>query len=352
MKNWIHACGFKEANLVQKRVMPTLESGKNVIVTSPTGTGKTHAFLIPLLAKTVPNKGLQAVILAPTSILSKQLYTVTESVIKALDLSVTVRHIHKKIDTESTHEIVIATPYQLIDAVFKQSLFGLKNVQTVILDEADMMLDQGFIHDLELIFTAVPERAQVGIFSATMHPALRRFLDRSFPGIKTLNLNPEMLNDQALTSKYVYVEKARRITELPRVMGGIQPFFALVFGSTKKEVDAIYQALKPHYKDIAILHGDVAPREREQLLKKARKYVYQVIVASDLAARGIDLPDVSHVVNVSLPTDPSYFIHRIGRTARVGKPGMQITLYEKADLEFFEKLKPYGYTVQLKGVKA
>lgn len=351
MNDWVKACGFKEANIVQKRVMPIFRSGKNLVVTSPTGTGKTHAFLVPLLEKVKATGKTQAIILAPTSILSKQLFTVTESVIKALNLSVNVRHIHKKIESASDHEIIIATPYQLIDAVFKQRLFGLKSVHTVVLDEADMMLDQGFIHDLELIFSALSPNAQVGIFSATMHPALRQLLDKSFQGIKTVDLNPEMLNDQALTSKYIYVEKARRIQELPRVMGQVQPFFALVFGSTKKETEAIYAALKPIYKDIALLHGDKPPREREQILKKARKFEYQILVASDLAARGIDLPDVSHVVNVSLPSDPSYFIHRIGRTARIGKPGMQMTLYEKNDLSFFEKLKPYGYSVTLKGVR-
>jgi len=349
MEPWVHACGFKEANLVQKRVIPVLRSGKNVVVTSPTGTGKTHAFLIPLLEKIHPNGKTQAIILAPTSILSKQLFTVAESVVKALNLPIKIRHIHKKIDTASDHDVIIATPYQLIDAVFKRSLFGLKSVHTIVLDEADMMLDQGFIHDLELIFSGLSASAQVGIFSATMHPALRTLLDKSFPKIKTLDLNPELLNDQALTSKYIYVEKTRRIEELPRVMGQIQPFFALVFGSTKKETEAIYHALKPIYKDIALLHGDKPPRERDQILKKARKYEYQILVASDLAARGIDLPDVSHVINVSLPSDPSYFIHRIGRTARIGKPGMQITLYEKKDLPFFEKLKPYGYSVTLKG---
>lgn len=349
MNHWVKACGFKEPNRVQKRVMPIVRSGKNVVVTSPTGTGKTHAFIIPLLEKIRPNDGLQAVILAPTSILSKQLFDVAESVIQALNLEIKIRHIHKKIDTASDHEIIIATPYQLIDAVFTRSLFGLKSVHTVILDEADMMLDQGFIHDLEMIFSALKDRTQVGIFSATMHPALRHLLDRSFPGIKTVDLNPEMLNDHALTSKYIYVEKPRRISELPRIMQQIQPFFALVFGSTKKEAEAIYQTLKPLYKDIALLHGDKPPRERAQILKKARQYEYQVLVASDLAARGIDLPDVSHVINVTLPSDPSYFIHRIGRTARIGKPGMQMTLYEKKDLPFFDKLKPYGYTVNLKG---
>lgn len=351
MTNWADACGFKEANLVQKRVMPVLYANKNVCVTAPTGTGKTHAFLVPLLEKVTPNQTLQALVLAPTSVLAKQLFNVAESITKALGLDVKVRHIHSHIDSLTDHEVIIATPFQIIDAVYKRHLFGLKTVQTIILDEADMMLDQGFIHDLELIFTSLNPKAQVGIFSATMHPTLVKLLNHSFQGLKMMDLNPELLSESALESRYFYVEKERRIKELPRVMKTIQPFFALVFGSSKKEVDAIYAALKPHYKDLAVLHGDKTPRERDQILKRARHFEFQILVASDLAARGIDLPDVSHVVNVSLPSDPSYFIHRIGRTARIGKPGIQMTLYEKDDLPFFEKLKPFGYSVTIKGVK-
>ena len=344
--NWAKQCGFKAPNQVQQLLIPILSSGKNVCLTSPTGTGKTHAFMVPLVSKVKPKRGLQAIILAPTSLLSKQLYNVASKILTDLDSPLTVRRLSKKASNETGHEILIATPFQLIDAVFQQALFGLKNVDTIILDEADMMLDQGFIIDLEMIFTVLKPSVQIGVFSATMHPALLPLLKKSFSPLKVIDMNPKMLSDSTLDFRLKYVEKDRRLEALDHLFKEIQPFFALVFCSTKEETILVYKHLAKSFKDIGLMHGDLKVREREQLLKKASNHKIQILVASDIAARGLDLPDISHVVNVSLPKDPSYFIHRIGRTARMGKNGVSITFYEAKEKPYFEKLKAYGFDIK------
>lgn len=344
--NWATKCGFKAPNSVQNKIIPILLSGKNVCLTSPTGTGKTHAFMIPLLEKIMPKKGLQAIILAPTSLLSKQLYNVATQIMKDIESDVTVRRLSKKASQETHHEIIIATPFQLIDAVFNQALFGLKSVDMVILDEADMMLDQGFIKDLEIIFSVLKDTVQIGVFSATMHPQLLPLLKKSFIPLKVIDMNQELLSLSTLDFRLKYVEKDRRLEALDHLFKEIQPFFALVFCSTKEETITVYQHLSKTFKNIGLMHGDLKVREREQLLKKASLNKIQILVASDIAARGLDLPDISHVINVSLPKDPSYFIHRIGRTARMGKKGTSITFYEAKEKPYFEKLKPYGFDIK------
>lgn len=344
--NWAQKCGFDSPNQVQKLLIPILSSGKNVCFTSPTGTGKTHAFMVPLIEKIHHNKGLQAIILAPTSLLSKQLFNVALSILEHLESPLTVRRLSKKATRETGHEILIATPFQLIDAVFHQALFGLKHVTHIILDEADMMLDQGFIKDLEMIFSVLKPTVQIGVFSATMHPQLLPLLKKSFNPLKIIDMNPTLLSESHLDFKLKYVEKERRLEALDHLFKEIQPFFALVFCSTKEETMAVYKHLAKSFKDIGLMHGDLKVREREQLMKKARQHKIQILVASDIAARGLDLPDISHVINVSLPKDPSYFIHRIGRTARMGKNGTSITFYEARDKPYFEKLKTYGFDIQ------
>jgi len=344
--NWAVKCGFKAPNHVQQTIIPILESGKNVCLTSPTGTGKTHAFMVPIIQKIRPKKGLQAIILAPTSILSKQLFNVTTQILNDLESPLEVRRLSKKAFNDTSHEIIIATPFQLIDAVFNQALFGLKTVDMIILDEADMMLDQGFINELETIFNVLKDSVQIGVFSATMHPALLPLLKKSFSPLKVIDLNPKMLELSTLDFRLKYVEKNRRLEALDHLFKEIQPFFALVFCSSKEETIAVYKHLSKDFKEIGLLHGDLKVREREQLLKKAHAHKIQILVASDIAARGLDLPDISHVVNVSLPKDPSYFIHRIGRTARMGKEGISITFYEASEKPYFEKLKPYGFDIK------
>ena len=345
-KEWLKPLGFHEMTEVQKRVIPMLTTRQHLCVTSPTGTGKTHAFLVPLLTKVTPQKGLQALILAPTSVLSKQLSEMANAFFKAMKSPLQVKHLKSHSDKQGPQEIMIATPFQILDAVTHHHTMHLKQVELVIIDEADMMLDQGFIHDLEKLFSLLKD-VQVGVFSATMHPQLMPLLKKSFQPLKIIDLNPQLLSESALKSRFVYMEKDRRIEGLLRLLNDIQPFFAIVFGSTKKEVDEIYNALTAVKKNVERLTGDLSQRERNQIITKARKYEIQYLVASDIAARGMDLPDVSHVINISLPKDPSYFIHRIGRTARIGKPGMAITFYDRDEKSYFDKLKPYGYGVDM-----
>jgi len=345
-KEWLNKLGFQAMTEVQKQVIPMLEGSSHLCVTSPTGTGKTHAFLVPLISKVTKGKGLQALILAPTSVLSKQLADMASHFFKAVGSSLEVKHLKSQTDKQGPQEIMVATPFQVLDAVTHHHVMHLKNVHTVIIDEADMMLDQGFIHDLEKLFSLIKD-AQVGVFSATMHPQLMPLLKKSFQPLKVVDLNPKLLSESALKSRFLYMEKDRRIEGLLRLLNDIQPFFAIVFGSTKKEVEEIYQALKPLKKKVEMLSGDLTQRERNQIIKKARNYDIQYLVASDIAARGMDLPDVSHVINISLPKDPSYFIHRIGRTARIGKPGMAVTFYDRDEKPYFDKLKLYGFDVDI-----
>lgn len=345
-KEWLHPLGFQKMTEVQKQVIPMLQARANLCVTSPTGTGKTHAFLVPLLSKVKPGKGLQALILAPTSVLSKQLSEMARDFFQAMESSLEIKHLKSHTDKQGSQEIMVATPFQVLDAVTHHHAMHLKTVRIVIIDEADMMLDQGFIHDLERLFSLIKD-AQVGVFSATMHPQLLPLLKKSFSPLKIVDLNPTLLSESALKSRFIYMEKDRRHEGLLRLLDDIQPFFAIIFGSTKKEVDEIFQILKPLKKKVEKLSGDLNQRQRNQIIKKARLYDIQYLVASDIAARGMDLPDVSHVINLSLPRDPSYFIHRIGRTARIGKPGMAVTFYDRDEKPYFDKLKLYGFTVDL-----
>lgn len=322
-------CQFTTWTPVQEAVIPVFLRHQSVVVRSQTGSGKTHAFLLPMIDQLTSDQTLQAVVLSPTKELAEQIYAqaVQLQEIKAF----TVRFAAGgRTTTEKTTvpQLLIGTPGKLEDILIKQSRYNLKTVKMMIIDEADMALEEGFLKTVDQVAGHMPQNLQMGVFSATIPKGLEPFLK------KYLN-NPSFIQlkdaDLDLTHYQYRVAPNKRFAGLVEVVRAIQPFVGIIFCNTKEDVLDVYEKLQDHVESIAMVHGGLPARGRKQIMRRIKNHEFQYVVASDIAARGIDIPDVSHVINYQLPKDLSFYPHRAGRTGRIGKSGLVINLVDYDD---------------------
>ncbi len=332
MQRALTAKNIAELTAVQTGCIPPLREWKDVIAKAPTGTGKTFAFGIPLVEHIDPaSESVQAVVLAPTRELAMQ---ITDELRVLCTYLSGVRAvclyggapIHHQIEALKKHpQIVVATPGRLSDHL-KRRTVRLDSVQTVILDEADRMLDMGFIHDVTRILDKLSSRRNLGMFSATIS---REVMDISW----MYQRDPEEITVQAqeenkpdILQYRVNVNQDEKVRAIARIIRANDLERVIVFCNTKGMVERLTKYLQMEGLDVGCIHGDVPQRKREQVMKRFRNGELPVFVATDVAARGIDVDDVDAVFNYDVPQENEYYVHRIGRTGRAKRHGVAYTL--------------------------
>ncbi|WP_425388121.1 DEAD/DEAH box helicase [Ectobacillus panaciterrae] len=319
--------GFEEATPIQAQTIPVALEGSDIIGQAQTGTGKTAAFGLPLLQKVnTSNDNIQGIVIAPTRELAIQ---VSEELYK-IGFHKRVRilpiyggqDINRQIRALKKHpHLIVGTPGRILDHINRKTI-RLQNVETVVLDEADEMLNMGFIEDIEAILTDVPEDHQTLLFSATMPEPIRRIAERFMTEPKHIKVKAKEVTMPNIQQFYVEVQEKKKFDILTRLLDIQSPELAIIFGRTKRRVDELSEALTLRGYAAEGIHGDLSQAKRLSVLKKFKEGSIEVLVATDVAARGLDISGVTHVYNFDIPQDPESYVHRIGRTGRAGKTGL------------------------------
>lgn len=359
MTNALDRLGYHEPSPVQSAVIPKALRGVSLLAQSETGSGKTHAYLIPVIEKTdMELDRPQSIIIAPTRELARQIYDFAREFTKFYP------HLHLRLYTPESEvsqneegqnvppQIIIGTPGRLGDLLVKRALFGLQNVRTVVLDEADMLLDLGYFSDIEAIFALLKE-PQTLVFSATLRQnlkdELRKFVQSDFEFESDKVQTAAEVRHHMVDVKHIGLGNA-----LVQFLHWRRPYLCLVFATKKETVGEMYKTLKDNGIDALYFSGSLDERSRRKALRDIRANAHAVIVASDLLSRGIDIPDVSDVISVDLPSDLDFYYHRAGRTGRFGKSGDSWVFYN-ADttdrpLELLQGGTPFDFYVLKGGV--
>ncbi|WP_453992222.1 DEAD/DEAH box helicase [Bacillus nitroreducens] len=326
----ISKMGFEEATPIQSQTIPLALQGHDVIGQAQTGTGKTAAFGIPLIENVdVKNDNIQGIVIAPTRELaiqvSEELHKIGHfnrvrilPIYGGQDISRQIRSLKKH------PHIIVGTPGRVIDHINRKTL-KLQNVKTVVLDEADEMLNMGFIEDIEAILKGVPEQRQTLLFSATMPGPIQRIAERFMREPKIVKVKAKEVTVPNIQQYYLEVQEKKKFDVLTRLLDIQSPELAIIFGRTKRRVDELSEALNLRGYAAEGIHGDLSQAKRISVLRKFKEGSIEVLVATDVAARGLDISGVTHVYNFDIPQDPESYVHRIGRTGRAGKTGMAMT---------------------------
>lgn len=351
--------GFEQPTEVQEKLIPVIKKGKSVIGQSQTGSGKTHTFLLPLMNKVNPQLDeVQVLITAPSRELANQIYQEAIQIAKFSQPEMRVTNFVggtdkqrqvAKLKKQQPH-VVIGTPGRILDLMNEQALKA-HTAFAFVVDEADMTLDMGFLEEVDQIAGRLPDKLQMLVFSATIPEKLKPFLKKYMENpviehIKPKNIISETIDNWLISTKGK--DKNRLIYQLLTIG---HPYLVIVFANTKQRVDEITDYLKDQGLKVAKIHGDISPRERKRVMRQVQDLEFQYVVATDLAARGIDIEGVSHVINAEVPSDLDFFIHRVGRTGRNGLDGTAITLYSPADEEAISEVEDLGIKFQPKEIK-
>jgi ATP-dependent RNA helicase DeaD len=324
----IEDMGFEEPTPVQEETIPVLLEGQEVMAQAQTGTGKTAAFGVPLIQMIGPSQLPKALVVVPTRELAVQVTDEIENLAKYSKVRPLAiyggQSINVQIDAlEEGREIIVGTPGRLIDHLRRGTL-KLKDLEYVILDEADRMLDMGFIEDIEYILRHVKDDVKVSLFSATIPPEIRKLAKDYMEDPKTIIVSEDELTVPSTEQAYISVGRRNKIWALCRILEKDKPK-AIIFCSTKRMVDILASKLKSYGYRAESLHGDLTQARREKILKDFRNGSVSILIASDVAARGLDIENVTHVINYDIPDNPEVYVHRIGRTGRAGSDGKAIT---------------------------
>lgn len=335
--------GFVTPTPIQAKAIPAILAGdKDLLGQAQTGTGKTAAFGIPLIERlTEKSKNIQALVLTPTRELAVQVAQELESLKGNKRLSILPVYGGDSIGRQSQRlakgvDIVVGTPGRILDHINRSTLC-LGFLSFLILDEADEMLNMGFLPDVEKILESTPANKRTLMFSATMPDGVFRIAKKYMGPYTTLTVAKERQTTELTRQIYYEVSESDRLRALCRVIDIEHNFYGLVFCKTKANVDFVGSRLLEKGYNSDIIHGDLSQAQRESILKKFKSRRISILVATDVAARGIDVQDLSHVVNYELPQDPESYIHRIGRTGRAGKEGTAVTLvapHERGKMRF------------------
>lgn len=324
--------GFEHMTPIQEQAIPLFMTGRDIIGQAQTGTGKTAAFGIPILQKINPeNRSLQAVILCPTRELAMQAADELRKFARYMD-SIKVlpvyggQEIYKQIKNLKTGvQIVVGTPGRVMDHMRRHTM-KFDHVHTVVLDEADEMLNMGFREDIETILKEMPEERQTGLFSATMPKPILDITKTYQKDAAYIKMTPKEVTIPLIKQAYYQVRKQDKEEVLCRLIDYYDPKRALIFCNTKRMVDELTEHLKGRGYEVEGLHGDLTQGQRDTVMNLFRSGKMNILIATDVAARGIDVSDVEAVYNFDVPEDIEYYVHRIGRTGRAGKTGRSFTL--------------------------
>lgn len=349
--------GFEEASPIQAKTIPAMISGIDLIGQAQTGTGKTAAFGIPLLEKVDPKlKKLQAIVLCPTRELAIQVADEIRNLsrymhgIKVLPIYGGQDIVKQIRSLKSGTQIVIGTPGRVMDHMRRKTM-KLDFVHTVVLDEADEMLNMGFREDIEFVLSGVPEERQTVLFSATMPKPIMEITKKFQNNAKVIKVTKKELTVPNIEQYYYDVKPKKKEEVLSRLLDIYSPRLSVVFCNTKKQVDLLVNALLGRGYFAAGLHGDMKQEQRDRVMQGFRTGKTEILVATDVAARGIDVDEVEAVFNYDLPQDDEYYVHRIGRTGRAGREGRAFSfvsgkeVYKLKEIQRYCKTKIYAQKV-------
>ncbi|WP_425452001.1 DEAD/DEAH box helicase [Bacillus taeanensis] len=341
--------GFETATPIQAETIPVALSGKDLIGQAQTGTGKTTAFGVPLIEKAdVEAPFVQGLVLTPTRELAVQVAEElnrigqqkgvrTLPVYGGQDINRQIRALKK------VPQIIVGTPGRLIDHI-KRKTIKLMNVQTVVLDEADEMLNMGFIEDIEMILQEVPSPHQTLLFSATMPKQIQALAEKFMHEPEIIKVKAKALTVKNIDQQYIEVQEQKKFDALCRLLDIQSPELAIIFGRTKKRVDELSEALMKRGYSAQGIHGDLSQAKRDQVIRRFKEQTIEIMVATDVAARGLDISGVTHVYNFDIPQDPESYVHRIGRTGRAGNKGLAVTFVTPREIDHLRTIEKVSKT--------
>ncbi len=339
--------GFTEGTQIQQEAIPVILEGKDIVGQSNTGTGKTAAFGIPILEKIDRNiKMPQAIVLLPTRELAVQVANEFRKYGKYMDGIKTVTvyggaDIRDQINKlKSGAQIIVGTPGRVIDLIDRH-VIKLSELKMAVLDEADEMLKMGFREDIELILSKIDHPVQTLLFSATIPDAMRNIIKKFLNNPATVKVLREGITAKEVKQSYFLVKHSDKVDALGRLIDTYTPRLALVFCNTKKSVDELYDQLIERGYNCDKMHGDIKQSQRIDTLNKFNNGLIEILIATDVAARGLDIKEVDIVINYEVPSKEDYYVHRIGRTGRAGKEGASFTLVSAKEMKKIEMIERY-----------
>jgi superfamily II DNA/RNA helicase len=348
----IEAMGFDIPTPVQEQAIPPIMKGKDVIACAQTGTGKTAAFILPILDKlsALPARlnYTSTLVIVPTRELAMQIdqqlegfgYYAPASSIAVYGGNDSVSWEQQRLSIQNGVDFIIATPGRLLQHI-SMGYVSLNRVEHLVLDEADRMLDMGFFDDITEIVKLLPQKRQTLLFSATMPPNIRKLSKKILTNPVEINIAVSKPAENVLQGVYE-VDDNQKIDLLSHLLKGKDHVkSAIVFASTKLKVKAIERALKVEGMSAMAIHSDLEQKEREDVLRKFRNRKFQILVATDIIARGIDIEDIDLIVNYDVPNDPEDYVHRIGRTARAQSDGVALTFVNSKEKKQFAQIEQF-----------
>lgn len=340
---------FTHPTLIQERVIPKILKGENIVAQSETGSGKSHAFLLPLIYKVdVEKDHPQAVILAPTRELAKQLHKMTLDVLESypeIRAAAFIGGTDMNKDEQKanrTPHIVIGTPSR-VKGLMQSGALDLHLADKVVIDEADLMIDLGFLEPIDEIARALSDDVRLLVFSATIPEALRIFLKKYIGEVETIIIDTPK-NKPSIHYSLVPVRGEEKQKKVLDIVQHVTPYIGLIFANSRERADELFDHLNSAGVNVGLFHGGLKPRERTKEIKKIRALQYEWVVASDLAARGLDIDGASHVINYDIPKEIEFFTHRVGRVGRGEYEGNAITLYTPDEEHLINLIENKGYT--------
>lgn len=341
----IKRSGFEEATPIQEQTIPLALAGKDVIGQAQTGTGKTAAFGLPILQNLEKqHKSIQAVVIEPTRELAiqtqEELFRLGRDEHAHVQVVYGGADIGRQIKSLKHHvpAILVGTPGRLLDHL-KRKTINLDEVKTVVLDEADEMLDMGFIQDIESILNYAQNRKQTLFFSATMPQPIMHIGEKFMHNPEIVRIKAKELTADLIDQYFVRAKESEKFDIMCRLIDVQGPDLALVFGRTKRRVDELTRGLQARGYNAAGIHGDLSQARRMAVLKRFRAGKLDILVATDVAARGLDISGVTHVYNYDIPQDPDSYVHRIGRTGRAGQNGISVTFVTPNEIGYMRTIE-------------
>jgi len=344
MLHSIKEMGFEEPTPIQAQAIPLLLEGQDVVGQAQTGTGKTATFGIPILERLNPRlRAVQALILTPTRELAIQVAEEVSKIGRSKEVKTLPIYGGQSIDRQIRSlkfgvQVVIGTPGRLLDHLRRKTL-KLDKLQMIVLDEADEMLDMGFIDDIESILQETPDERQTLLFSATMPPQIQKLSRKYLKNPQYLTVSKDELTVPLIEQVYYEVKENQKLDALCRIMDMSDSGLSIIFCRTKRGVDELVAGLQARGYQAEGLHGDLSQHQRNRVMKKFRDGTMEILIATDVAARGLDVENVTHVINYEVPQDPESYVHRIGRTGRAGKTGKAITLVVSREYRQFRLIE-------------
>ncbi|UTJ06589.1 DEAD/DEAH box helicase [Arcobacter roscoffensis] len=349
----IDSAGFQEPSPIQEKAIPVVLSGKDIVGQAQTGTGKTAAFGLPILNMMKCDGSVEAVIIVPTRELAMQVSDEIFRFGKFLGINTATvyggQSYSRQLKNISNASVLIATPGRFLD-LLRDKKINIKP-SYVVLDEADEMLDMGFLDDIKEIFTFMPDARQTVLFSATMPTAIKNLAKTILVEPEFITITKKEVTNSKITQTYYVVDEHERDDALIRLFDFKNPDKSIIFCRTKKEVDRLSTFLVSLGYMAKGLHGDMEQRQREEAIRAFKTSKLEILIATDVAARGLDVSDVTHVFNYHLPFDSESYVHRIGRTGRAGKEGMAVSIVTPHEFRMLKKIeKTTGSKLEAKQV--